>query len=300
MPSMPGVLLQLGADRVARAGHEVHDPVRDAGIAQGLDELPAHERGVGGRLHDHRVARDQGPRGRTTGQGHREVEGADDRPHAVGLEDGPGVLLRRQGAHGLDEAVMGLHLVGVVAQQVGRLLHVAEGLEPVLADLEGHERGVRELSLADEVRGAADDLEPLPPAEVAPAREGRACGLYGVANVLAGADRETADDDVRVDRRPMFERLGRGPQLGADEHRIRPAKLGASGFHRGVEGLLQLGVVGAEGGVGDLQSGRGGRHESALLEGCGWRPIIASAHARSGHSGRPGSGGRRTWPPSPR
>ena len=133
------------------------------------------------------------------GQGHREVERADDRPHPVRLEDGPGVLLGRQRAHRFHEAVVGLHLVGVVAQQVGGLLHVAERLQPVLADLEGHERGVLELPLADEVGGAADDRA-ASPAEVAPAEEGRAGGGHRVADVLAGADREAADDQVGVDR----------------------------------------------------------------------------------------------------
>ena len=140
------------------------------------------------------------PEAGPAGQGHREVERADDRPHPVRLEDGPGVLLGRQEPIGLHEAVVGLHLVGVVAQQVGGLLHVAQRLEPVLADLEGHERGVLELPLADEVGGAADDLESLPPAEVAPAGEGRAGGGHRVADVLAGADREAADDQVGVDR----------------------------------------------------------------------------------------------------
>ena len=71
-----------------------------------------------------------------------------------GLRIAAGVLRRRERAHRLHEAVVALHLVAVVAQQVGRLLHVAQRLEPVLADLEGHERGVVELPLADQVGGA--------------------------------------------------------------------------------------------------------------------------------------------------
>src|SRR5450756_462843 len=74
------------------------------------------------------------PAGRTARQRHREVEGADDRPHAVRLEHGPGVDRGvAEVAHWVVEAVVRVELVAVVADEVRRLLDVAKGLQAVLA-----------------------------------------------------------------------------------------------------------------------------------------------------------------------
>ena len=54
-------------------------------------------------------------------------------------------------AHRVVVAVVVLHRLGVVAEQVGRLLDLAERLDPVLADLDGHDRGVVHEPVADEL-----------------------------------------------------------------------------------------------------------------------------------------------------
>ena len=52
-----------------------------------LGQADARQRRVGGGLVDDRVAGHERAAGRPAGEGQGEVEGADDRPHAVGLED---------------------------------------------------------------------------------------------------------------------------------------------------------------------------------------------------------------------
>ena len=77
--------------------------------------------------------------GRAAGERHREVERADDGEHAVRPEDRAGVDGRvAEVAHRVVVAVVVLHRLGVVADQVGRLLDLAERLDPVLADLDRH------------------------------------------------------------------------------------------------------------------------------------------------------------------
>ena len=176
------------------------------------------------------------------------------------LQDRTGVLGRRERAHRLHEAIRLLHAVAVVAQQVGRLFDVTQRLETVLADLEGHECRVIELALADQVSRAPNQLQASPPAEVSPGGESGAGGGHRVAHVLSRANREARDDDVGVVRRAVLE-FGRAPSLlAADQHRIRTPELATDPFHGGVEGRLQLLVVGRQRGVGDLHAGAGGRH----------------------------------------
>ena len=78
------------------------------------------------------------------GEGHGEVEGRDDAEDAVRPQHRAGVRGRvAQVAHGLlVEAVVDGRL-GVVAQQVGALLDLAQRLDAVLADLDGHQGAVR-------------------------------------------------------------------------------------------------------------------------------------------------------------
>ena len=168
------------------------------------------QRGVRGGLEHDGVAGDHRATGRSTGEGHREVEWADDAEDAVRAEDRPRLLRRRERAKRLHEALGLLELLAVVPQQVRGLLHVAERLESVLADLEGHERRVVELALTDQLGGAAQDGEAVSPRGVAPARECRAGGIDRVAHVLARPLRESRDDEVAIDRRAVLERLPRG------------------------------------------------------------------------------------------
>jgi hypothetical protein len=168
------------------AGQEVEHPGGQAGVAQALVQLVAGERALGGRLEDDGVAGHQGAAGRPGGQGHGEVERADDRPHAVGLEHRAGVLVGRQLAHLVGEAVVVLQLLAVVADQVGRLLDVAEGLESVLADLHGHQGGQLVGALADQVGGPAQQADAFLPGRGRPGGEGGLGGGDGVVDVALG------------------------------------------------------------------------------------------------------------------
>ena len=58
----------------------------------------------------------------------------------------------------------------VVADEVGPLLDLAQGLEPRLADLDGHQARVLHLALGDQLRRALQDLQPLLPSEPEPRR----------------------------------------------------------------------------------------------------------------------------------
>ena len=136
------------------------------------------------RLVDDRVAGHERAAGRAAAQREREVERADDRPHAVRLEHRAGVHGRvAEVAHRVIEAVVLLDHVARPADEVGRLLDVAERLEPVLADLDCDQRGVRHLALADDVGDAAQDRDALLPRPRRPRGEGRACRGDGVLDV---------------------------------------------------------------------------------------------------------------------
>ncbi len=224
-PSIALVLLQLRADRAARAGDHVEDAARQAGQVRDLGQLDAAQRGIARGLVDDRVAGHERAARGPAGECHREVEGADHGPDAVRLEHRPGVDGRiAEVAHGVVEAVVGLDLVAVVADQVGRLLDVAERLEPVLADLDRHQGRELHLALADQVRHAAHDRDALEPRRPGPARGGGAGGGDGVADVRAGAFREVADERA-VDRRALLEGFpGRAP-LPVDVDAVGAAEL---------------------------------------------------------------------------
>jgi hypothetical protein len=87
----------------------------------------------------------------------------------------------------------------VVAQQIGALLDLAQRLDAVLADFDGHQRAVEHLPFADEIRGPSKDLDAARPAQRAPGGLGCASGRDGVTDVPACAPGETPHDDVLVD-----------------------------------------------------------------------------------------------------
>ena len=89
--------------------------------------------------------------------------------------------------HRVVVAVVVLDRLGVVADQVGRLLDLAERLEPVLADLERHVGAVAHLALGDELGGAAQDRQAVAPRRAAPLRR-------------CAASRRDRRLDVRPDR----------------------------------------------------------------------------------------------------
>ena len=136
-PSIPGFSCSSAPTVAPGPLTRLKTPRRQAGRLRHLGQLDAAQRGVAGGLVDDRVAGHERSAGGSAGEGHREVEGADDRPHAVRLEHRAGVDgAVAQVAHRVVEAVVGHELVAVVADQVGRLLDVAEGLQAVLADFD--------------------------------------------------------------------------------------------------------------------------------------------------------------------
>ena len=155
-------LLDLLPDALAGSHHEVEDAVGQAGVAIGLGQEDAAHRARRRGLEDDGVARHQGARAGAGRESHREVEGADDREDAERAQDGAradrGVA---EVVHRVDVPVVAFVDVRVVADEVGGLLHLAQGLEPALADLDGHQGCVLHLALGDEVRGPAEDREAL-------------------------------------------------------------------------------------------------------------------------------------------
>ena len=186
-------------------------------------------------------------------EGHREVERAHDPEHAVRPQDRPGVDGRVAEIAHLDVvAVVLLHRVAVVAQQVGRLLDLAERLDAVLADLEAHDRGLVHEAVADELGRAADDLETIAPGSRGPSRLGGTSRGDGVVDVLGRAGRERPDDEVAVDRRGHVERRRAIAPGAIDVVSIVAAEARPDPRRRLLEPAMEVLVVGAEGRVGDL------------------------------------------------
>ena len=190
------------------------------------------------------------------GEGHREVERADDGEHAVRPEDRAGVDGRvAEVAHRVVVAVVVLHRLRVVAQQVGRLLDLAERLDPVLADLDRHVGGVRHQVVADVLGRPADDREPLAPRDRGPGRLGGA--RRGDRGVDVGGRRAS-----RTSRRSMSRSIGERASnvlgavapLAVDVVLVVPAELGLGLGDGRLEAGVELLVVGAQGRVGDLDA----------------------------------------------
>ena len=78
--------------------------------------------------------------------------------------------------------------VAVVADQVGRLLDVAEGLQPVLADLHAHQRGQLVRPLADQVGCAAQQRHALLPWRRRPRAGGPTGSRDGIATSAGVAE----------------------------------------------------------------------------------------------------------------
>jgi len=127
---------------------------------------------------------------RASRQRHREVERRDHHPdtmraqtaHVRGL-----IALERITRHGEDEPLVSLHGIAVVADQVGRLLHVAQRLQAVLADVErvGGRKGVH--ALLDQVHDLPEQADPVLPLHPAPDRKGCSRGRDGIQSIPGGS-----------------------------------------------------------------------------------------------------------------
>ena len=170
-----GVVDERLADDAAGPREVVEDAGREAGVADAVGEQAAGPGGVGRALEDDGVAGHEGRGDGPPGEGEREVEGHDHRPDAVRLEDaavvravaGQRIVGQRQVV-----AVVALELGRVAAEEVRRLLRLAQGLHAVLADLH-RERGADPVDpLLEEGRDAPDQPDALGRAASRASREG--------------------------------------------------------------------------------------------------------------------------------
>ncbi len=199
------------------------------------------------------VAGDERRARRAGGEGHREVERTDDREDAVRPEDRPGVDRRVAEIAHLDVvAAVLLHRVAVVAQEVRRLLDLAERFDPVLADLEAHDRGLVHEPVADELGGTPDDLEPFAPRGRGPGRLSGSGGRDGVVDIARRALRERPEDQVAIDRRANLERAVAVAPGAVDVVAVVAAEAGPDPPDGVLEPAMEVFVVGAKGRVRDL------------------------------------------------
>ena len=174
-------------------------------------ELVAEERRDRRRLEHDGVAGDQRAAGRSGRERERKVERRDDRPDAVRPQHADVLFAGPERADSAREAVVLLDLVAVVRDQIGRLLDVADALEPVLARLVSHER--RELPAVGANRCRRRVVSSatrsrhglaLHAGNAARRRRDRVC------DVFARAALERAEQDARVDGASVVE-LARPP-----------------------------------------------------------------------------------------
>ncbi len=138
-----------------------------------------------GRLDDQRVAGDQRRAGRPGDERRGVVERGDHGPHAVRAHHVAGDLGLAEAFHRHREPVVLAHGVGVVADQVGGLLDLADRLQPALAVLPSERRTVDDRPLGDQVGGAVEQLAALLPRCRGPTGPGGPCCCDGVVDVLA-------------------------------------------------------------------------------------------------------------------
>ena len=93
-----------------------------------------------------------------------------------------------------------LHLVAVVADEVDRLLDLADRLHARLADLEQAGAGNLVFLALDAIGGAAQHRDALGPRPAAPVRIGGAGGRDGAVDRAARGGKEAAERPVAVDR----------------------------------------------------------------------------------------------------
>ncbi len=154
-------------------------------------------------------------------------------------------------------------LAGVVAEELHRLGDVAQGLEPALADLEGHRRRQVEGPSFHHLGGRQHDVATLLPGGRPPLALEGAGGGHGVVHVPGGGLGVATDEDVVVDGRSLFEPLPGDALFSRHHQRMVLAQVPQHPLHGGVVGRLQILVVGGHGGVGDLEGHRSSSFSSA-------------------------------------
>ncbi len=161
---------ERGTSRLAGPGDEVDHAGRDAGLDQHVVEQVGAQRADLRWLEHDRVPGDQRRAGRPGDERHGVVERADHRPHAERAHHVGRRLGRHEALHRPGEPLVLAHRVGVVADQVGRLLDVAERFEAGLADLPRHAGGELGAALRDQIGGTVEERHPLGPRRGCPLR----------------------------------------------------------------------------------------------------------------------------------
>ena len=179
------------AGLLAVAVHEVDDPVRQARLAEQLDEALGQERRVLRRLQHDGVPADERGRELPGGDRDREVPGrdraddADRHPHRH-LE----LVAQLRGRRLAEEAAA---LAGHVDRHVDRLLDVAAGLREHLAHLAAHQLRQLVLLLLEQAREAEEDVAALGRRHEPPLLERGLRRLDGAIDVLGRRAREGPD-----------------------------------------------------------------------------------------------------------
>ena len=261
-PSTLGVIHQCAAG-LFLAGDHVDHARGDARVVEALDQQGRAVGGVFRRLEHHRVPRQDGRRRRSAGEGDRKVEGRNHAPHAIGLEQAGVAMVLALGKLALDEALVLLHVIAVGADEIGRLLHIAQSLQAILAHFQAVHRGNVEEPLADERGHFAQQGNALLPGRGAPGREGGARRLDRPVDVAGCAVLEVAHDHAGVDG--AVGGIGAAPRQPTG----RRCTSGAScpGWRALRDGIfvvfVEQRVRAAQGGIGDFDVfafGHGGIH----------------------------------------
>ncbi len=195
----------------------------------------------------------KGGAGGSGGERHREVERADDSPDSMGTHHVRCDLGWGETPHGNDEAIMLLHLVAVVPDEIGGLLDVTERLETVLADLIGHHGGQDVAPLADQISGTTQDVDSFLPWGGTPSwREPLGTGnrIFDIARRPLG---ETAGDHIVIDGGADLPCSIAGARPPVDEEWVLQAEEIPGSGDAVLVGDVEIVVVRGERGVGDAE-----------------------------------------------
>src|SRR5690606_18425405 len=145
-------------------------------------------------------------------------------------------------------------LLRVVAEEIGRLLHVTEGLHPVLAHLEGGDGGELHAALGDEVRGGMDQPCALLPRRAGPLDLRLLCDAHCAIDILFGRGVETREQRMGLERRSRLEEAATLDGLVANPGREGPSQLLADLRDGGVELAIEFTHVCVHDRVGDAKA----------------------------------------------